>query len=110
MLEGRRAQFSPSSPKLLQELDPQSHLLLRAQVCTASEAMKGCAPSPGGNPPVNDGCWQVTEQVAHDVHIILISNRLILKSKGQLTERCNQLSSRHPNNASNLEPHQGSRT
>lgn len=64
---------------LLQEPEPYCSLLLRAEVRAVSEAMQGCGPGPGGDPVVDDGPWQVAEQVPQDVHSEIVSNGVVLK-------------------------------
>lgn len=64
---------------LFQEPEPHRSLLLWAEVWADSEPMQGCGPGPGGDPAVEDGCWQVAEQFPHDVYRVLISNGVVLK-------------------------------
>lgn len=64
---------------LLQEPEPHCGLLLGAEVWAVPEAVQGGGPGPGGHPAEDDGRRQVAEQMPHDVHGVLVDNRVVLK-------------------------------
>lgn len=64
---------------LLQQPQPHRRPLLGAQVWAGSEAVQGSGPGPGGHSVLDDGRWQVAEQVPHDVHGVLVGNGVVLK-------------------------------
>lgn len=67
-------------PPLLQEPGPHRSLLLRAKSCAASEAMQSGIPGSSRDPCLNEGGWQVAQEVTHNVHSVLISNDTVLKT------------------------------